>query len=89
MFKVIYILLIWFVLFDILMTSEPLEIKVLRDNLLGTSVCKPARNCYGTDYCIRLKQNQIKYQDISKSKCFRDKLIFSMGTDIPIFKFDG
>ncbi len=73
MIKLISFILILFLLFDILLAS----------------VCKNDRNCYGTELCIRLKQNQIKYRDISKSICFNEKLSFFMGTDKPIFKFDG
>jgi hypothetical protein len=51
--------------------------------------CKIEKHCYSTSYCTKIKQNQIKPEDLSQQTCFNDNLTFSMGTNTPVFKSDG
>lgn len=46
-------------------------------------------DCYGTRLCEGIAQNHIRPDGLSKEICFEKEILFSMGTDEPIFKSDG
>ena len=56
--------------------------------------------CENKDYCIKkidfyvrecpsIKKNRLKSDNLSKLTCFKQRVNFTMGTNTPIFKFDG
>jgi formylglycine-generating enzyme required for sulfatase activity len=44
---------------------------------------------YGTLFCNKITQNNVKPNMLSQSVCFKGNITFKMGTDDPIFKSDG
>lgn len=50
--------------------------------------CIRNQSCYGTNLCIKITQNKIRADSLSKMTCFNDTK-FLIGTNKPIFKSDG